>query len=167
MTKKLSFVSFIEGICINVMVASDINYNDKKEERHFYVIGYLDNKTSFMLCYIGAGITQWYCKERIGDALRRKILENFKSEIRSNDVLPSYIKYYDFKEELSLLHNLAMDFINKIWEQKYSGKEPIIILDVPFEEKQEAQKLGAFWDGSIKKWCIEESKQAALSKWIK
>lgn len=167
MTKKLSSISFVEGICVKVLVASNINYNEKKEEKHFYIIGFLDNKIPFMLCYIGSGLTQWYCEEKLGDSLRRKILELFKTEIRLNDVLPSYVKSYDFKEDLNSLYDLGMMFIEKTWEQKYLGKEPLIILNVPFEDKKEAELLGAFWERKYKSLCIEESKKDLFLKWIK
>lgn len=62
MKKILPNVSFVEGLCISVMVSSSINYNEKKEEKHFYVVGLLSNNIPFMLCYVGVGLTQWYCQ---------------------------------------------------------------------------------------------------------
>ena len=167
MKKILPNVSFVEGLCISVMVPISINANEKKEEKHFYIIGYLNKNIPFMLCYIGAGLTQWYCEENLGNSLRRKVLEHFKTEIKAKDVFPSYMTLYDFKEDLPSLHKIAMDFIEKIWEQKYLGKEALIILSVPSEEKEEVESLGGFWDRKYKSCCIEESKKEQFSRWIK
>lgn len=167
MKKILPDVSFVEGLCISVLVPSSINYNEKKEEKHFYVVGLLSNNIPFMLCYVGAGLTQWYCEENLGNSLRRKILEHFKTEIKAKDILPSYMKSHDVKGHLPSLHKIAIDFIERIWEKKYLGKEALIILSVPFEEKEEVASLGVFWDKKYKSWCIEESKKEQFSRWIK
>ena len=43
----------------------------------------------------------------------------------------------------------------------------MIILNVPFEEKDEAKKLGAIWDPEIKKWIAKDRrKYKQLSKWF-
>lgn len=98
MKKILPNVSFVEGLCISVMVPISINANEKKEEKHFYIIGYLNKNIPFMLCYIGAGLTQWYCEENLGNSLRRKVLEHFKTEIKAKDVFPSYMTYMILKK---------------------------------------------------------------------
>ena len=41
------------------------------------------------------------------------------------------------------------------------------ILNVPFEEKDEAKELGARWDPEIKKWFIPKENDATpFEKWI-
>ena len=35
----------------------------------------------------------------------------------------------------------------------------MIILNVPFEEKDEAKKLGAIWDPEIKKWIAKDRRK--------
>lgn len=43
----------------------------------------------------------------------------------------------------------------------------MIILDVPYKEKDEAKNLGAKWNPKIKKWYIDEEKVANLLKFKK
>ncbi len=45
--------------------------------------------------------------------------------------------------------------------------DDMIILDVPFCEKDEAKMLGARWNPEIKKWFIPKKSESKLfSKWI-
>lgn len=41
-----------------------------------------------------------------------------------------------------------------------------IYLNVPFKEKDEAKRLGAFWDATIRKWYCMEEKQYLFEKWL-
>lgn len=43
-----------------------------------------------------------------------------------------------------------------------------LILNVPYEEKDKAKELGAWWDPDIKKWFVPEGKDVGLfSKWVR
>lgn len=43
-----------------------------------------------------------------------------------------------------------------------------IVLDVPYEEKEEVKMLGARWDPEIKKWYVPDNKSAKpFARWIK
>ena len=42
-----------------------------------------------------------------------------------------------------------------------------ILLNVPFSEKDEAKKLGAWWNPELKKWYIKDRNEyIKLKKWI-
>lgn len=42
-----------------------------------------------------------------------------------------------------------------------------VILEVPFEEKEAAKQLGAWWDTEIKKWFVPQGKDPApFKKWF-
>ena len=43
----------------------------------------------------------------------------------------------------------------------------LVILEVPFKEKDEAKQLGAWWDPEIKKWFVPSGRDVHLfKKWI-
>lgn len=45
--------------------------------------------------------------------------------------------------------------------------KPAMILEVPFKEKEEAKRLGAWWDPILKKWYVPVGKDIApFRKWF-
>ena len=43
----------------------------------------------------------------------------------------------------------------------------IVVLDVPFPEKEEAKQLGAWWDPVMKKWFVPLGKDPKpFKKWL-
>ena len=52
-------------------------------------------------------------------------------------------------------------------ENHISDWVPMIILNVPYVEKDQARELGAHWDASIKKWYVPlKSLAPGLERWI-
>ena len=45
-------------------------------------------------------------------------------------------------------------------------KQDVVYLDVPFREKDEAKRLGAWWDAAEKKWFVPKGKDISdFEKW--
>jgi len=133
-------------------------------------------ETPFLLAYQG-GITNWWCPERLGESLRKKILGVLRDEIRYAEVLPSYIAEYDFREADELDRNegsrqasaVELAFFNDVWRGQYLGEtdEDFITLAVPYAEKDEAKALGAKWNPQERVWQVKRQEDmAGFARWM-
>jgi len=172
---KLPDVTFIEGLLVKRLFPP--LYGDGlMPRRDYYIIGCVEPDVFFMLDYQG-GVTSWRCKQRLGDSLRKKILNKLRKEVRVLETEPDYIKVVstedidivDLDAGIKAAEEHYFDFFENIWLRKTLGTEPevIIKLNVPYEEKDEAKALGAKWNSMERVWEVEQREDMSpFSKWL-
>ena len=141
------------------------------------VIGRLQSGTPFLLTYHGFGVTNWDCAARLGEGLRRKILNLFAETCRLVAVRPPWVDFQDFSE-LDLTDaeaateragQLSMSFHREVWRAQYLNDrdEDYVALKVPFAEKDAAKAAGARWEPMQKVWRVKrQADMAAFARWL-
>jgi hypothetical protein len=141
----------------------------------YFLIGKA-GETPFLLAYRG-GITSWWCQDRLGESLRKKVLGVLREEIRYSEALPSYVTEYDFREADELDRDegsrqasaVELAFFNDVWRGQYLGEtdDDFVTLAVPFAEKDEAKALGAKWDGQDRVWKVKRQEDMSVfARWM-
>ena len=169
---KLPPVSFETGLLIRRRIP---DLHRRIPRKDFVLIGKAGD-TPFCLAYRG-GVTSWWCQERLGDSLRKKILGVLREEIRYGETLPAYIVEHDIREsdELDLnassraASDVELAFFNDVWRGVYldDRDEDYVALAVPFAEKDEAKALGAKWDAQERVWKVKRQEDmSAFARWM-
>lgn len=170
---KLPPVSFETGLLIHRSISAWPRTDSHRLD--YFLIGKAGD-TPFYLAYQG-GITGWWCQERLGDSLRKKILGVLREEIRYGEAMPSYIVEHDFREsderdlDASSRAASAVEraFFNDVWRGIYldDHDEDYVPLAVPFAEKDEAKDLGAKWDAQERVWKVKRQEDmSAFTRWM-
>lgn len=171
---RLPDVRFDRGICLRRAIPVD---NQIRENDNFMVIGEVIGKAPFLLSYMGIGVTSWWCNEQLGDSLRKKILGQFRDEVRYKDPLPEFIGQHDLREQdqadLRSSGDRAAEicerFIKVDWLENTLGEreEDWVTLQVPYVQKDAAKALGARWNAQEKVWQAKASDDmSAFEQWL-
>ena len=83
---RLPQVSFETGILVHRSIFAWPRTDSHRLD--YFLIGKA-GETPFLLAYRG-GITSWWCQERLGESLRKKILGVLREEIRYGESMPDY-----------------------------------------------------------------------------
>lgn len=169
---KLPPVSFETGLLFHRSIPA---FQYRAPRKDYFLIGKAGD-VPFFLAYQG-GVTNWWCQERLGESLRKKILGVLREEIRYSESLPSYIVEHDFREsdeqDLDASSRAASDvemaFFNDVWRRIYLGDrdEDYVSLAVPFAEKDEAKAMGAKWDAQERVWKVKRQEDmSAFGRWM-
>lgn len=170
---RLPQVSFETGILVHRSISAWPRTDSHRLD--YFLVGKA-GETPFLLAYQG-GITNWWCPERLGESLRKKILGVLRAEVRYVEVLPSYIAEYDFREADELDRNegsrqasaVELAFFNDVWRGQYLGEtdEDFITLAVPYAEKDEAKALGAKWNPQERVWKVKRQEDMSeFARWM-
>ena len=170
----LPAVRFDRGLLIKRHMAT---FGQSTKDVHVLILIGLVGETQdpFWLWYRD-GLTQWESRVRLGQPLRRKILQLLRSTCRYVDQLPSFMEIHDLRAqdkadtelgrkanealELAFLERFKTDYLKEI-------PEHFIVLEVPFSEKDQAKALGAIWDPSLRKWkVLEEHYTQEFARWL-
>ena len=170
----LPAVRFDRGLLIKRHM---VTFEQSSRYRHTLVlIGFVgETQDPFWLWYRD-GLTQWESRVRLGQPLRRKILQLLRSTCRYADELPSFIETHDLRAqdkadtelgrkanealELAFLERFKIDYLKEI-------PEHFIVLEVPFSEKGQVKMLGAVWDPALRKWKVTEDRYTQeLAQWL-
>lgn len=142
----------------------------------FLVIGTIaEIQLPFLLEYT-EGVAQWESPTRLDLPLRRKILALLRTTCRFVEQPPSFIQVHDLREFDHADRKQAEEQASSLrmaFEQRYRSEflnetpEEFLVLNVPFAEKDEAKKLGAVWDSSLRKWKVnKELGLKAFERWL-
>lgn len=64
--------------------------------------------------------------------------------------------------------NIKSNFCQGLFDKKFRGDVLMLLLDVPYSEKDEAKALGAKWNPDLKKWyVVDRNDYYKFSKWVK
>ena len=90
-----------------------------------------------------------------------------------NAFLPKKPSGFDIQQEGFTSKGFAEFFEELVSEEltypqkKVSKGKKVVVLEVPYHEKDKAKALGARWDPEIKKWFIDaDDNQARFAKWL-
>lgn len=163
-----STVSFVEGLHISFQ---ELALNRGLEQ--WYLVGYVEGQP-FYLHYFGLGVTTWDAPINLTQVLRRRILAQFKKEVRGQK--QGWLRELEFGNGTSIgpaLHDTlgaeATAFHTVVWRDKMldDRDEDYIVLNVPYAQREEAQKAGAVWRGKEQVWVVHKRlDQRAVAQWI-
>lgn len=175
--QKLPDFKFERGICVLRSIPGMFDHSPRTVRKDWTIIGRLDDGLPFMFMYRNS-ITNWFCEQQLGLSLRKKILNTFREEVRCTDgLLPGYIVMHDLQMvdqvDINAGHTAAAaiedPFYNDVWRSEYldDRDEDYVVLSVPYAEKDEVAKLGAKFNGNIRKWWVKRADDmTAFAKWI-
>lgn len=171
--KKSPAARFERGVCI-ARERSEPGF-PQGITKLWYVVGRLAAGTPFLLMYAGSGMTNWTCDERLGEPLRRGILDLFRKEIRRADPPPACIAVYDLSKEPSdRVYNaqsaaIIESFYRDVWRGEYMHNlDQDVSLDVPFAEMDLAKAAGARWDPGAQTWKAKrQANMSPFARWLK
>ncbi len=164
-----SSVSFVEGI--HISFGADAT---KRGLEQWYLVGRVDGQP-FYLHYLGMGATNWASPEQLGATLRRRILARFKQEVRGQThpwmqefVTTLFVPASDPQQQA--LTAACIDFYRTAWRDRMldDRDEDYVALQVPYAEREQAQKQGAVWRADLRTWMIHQRLLASadVAAWL-
>lgn len=179
MAKRLPGFAFERGIRIRTAYDDHLGTH----ERHVvWVIGRLDDGTPFNLRY---GIaTSWDCQVRLGESLRKKILDGLRRQVRFADALPDFVidhdltaMRYDYAAYPERVDDplwveedrIEREFRDDVWRNLYldDRDSDYVVLSVPYVERDQAKAAGAVWNGRLRAWWVNRPADlSAFSRWL-
>lgn len=164
-----SSVSFVEGI--HISFGADAT---KRGLEQWYLVGRVDGQP-FYLHYLGMGATNWASPEQLGTTLRRRILARFKQEVRGH----AHPWLQEFETQLLAptsdpqQRNIAaacIEFHRTSWRDRMldDRDEDYVALQVPYDDREQAQKQGAVWRADLRTWMIHKRLLASadVAAWL-
>lgn len=161
-----SSVTFVEGIHTTF---GEIATHRGLEQWH--LVGRVEDQP-FCLFYIGMGATNWQSPVTLTPTLRRRILAQFKKEVRGQ-------KHTWLQEfEIDLFHKgpahdaltaACLEFHKTAWRDKMldDRDEDYIVLNVPYADREKAGAAGCKWWAHHKVWVIHKTlDQAPVAQWL-
>lgn len=170
----LAAVSLEVGLCLWRRLPA---FGGLQERRDWLVIGRVGGSTPFLLSYAGLGVANWWCEERLGDSMRKKVLRVFREEVRQAGALPSFVALHDLRDDdekdfetssrrAGEIHGA---FFKDVWRAGYLGDrdDDYVALKVPFAEKDAAKALGARWKSETRTWVVKrQDDMSAFARWM-
>ena len=163
-----SSVSFVEGI--------HISFGDAATRRgleQWYLVGTVEGEP-FYLHYLGMGATNWAAKGQLTPTLRKRILAQFKKEVRGQK--QPWLQEFEtdlFATGSSPVQNAVtravIEFHKTAWRDRMldDRDEDYIALRVPYADKDLAQAAGAQWRADKKIWVIHKKLDSgAVAQWM-
>jgi hypothetical protein len=153
---------------------SGLSFQAPQAREELFLIGRLDTGEPFALAYRHGGLTQWDCPVTLGAALRQKILQGLREQVRFAATAPAWLDDHDLqaldRTDLAAGHaragDLASTFYTQRWERDTLGLTDWVPLAVPFADKEQAKALGATWDAVGKTWRVrQQADMAPFAAW--
>lgn len=163
-----SSVSFVEGI--------HISFGERATQRgleQWYLVGTIEGEP-FYLHYLGMGATNWAARDQLTPTFRKRILAQFKKEVRGQK--QPWLQ--EFETDLfatvsspaqSAVTKAVIEFHKTAWRDRMldDRDEDYVVLRVPYDDREKAKAAGAVWWHNQGVWAIHKKlDNGAVAQWM-